>query len=375
MSVKLVYHTSESASGGISPFDKAVVEIATDEELWVACPYLSLSYLERVIGLSKSWRLLTDVEEWLSSQNRAARNRIQEFIVQHQEQIHHIRDLHAKVVIAGEKALVGSVNLTEKGITGRTEVAVLFDQESQVEELRCWYADLWDQSGTVDIQELRTCIGGMPEKFSAGEGNTPGILITRANPIRASLQPIQRRNKYLPIDDPAFWLLVERVRFAPGREWIDRYFDLMKLLIEATGLPSGDPRIVTSIPKGNWFLPVSVNNRYVLAPHRQEDNFQVGIIYGPEFEAMMELAQKVVYHFRPLRGEHFVDTPVFLGFDTPGVILETAYVREGWIAAALLEVQRAKGSPYRAYHQPVVYEAAINIDYRRKVLDLAFLVE
>lgn len=100
----------------------------------------------------------------------------------------------------------------------------------------------------------------------------------------------------------------------------------------------------------------------------------MGIIYGPEFETMVELGQKVVYHFRALRGEHFADTPVFLGFDTPEAVLESADVREGWITAALLEVRRARSSPYRKYHQPVVYEAAVNLDYRKRVLDLAFAI-
>ena len=371
MPVKLVYHTSESALGGVSPFDQAVVEIATEGDVWIACPYLGLGYLHRVIDLSKSWRLLTDVEEWLSSQSRAARIEIQKFIVQHQEQIRHVRDLHAKIVIGDERALVGSANLTDKGVTGRREVAVLFEQEPQVEELRSWYADLWSQSDRVDIQELQTCISRMPEKPFAGESNLQKVLTSSANPIRARLQPISSRVDSFR-DDFAIHLLIERVRCVPNREWIDGYLDLMKLLIEATGLSSDDRRLVTSIPNSNWFLPMSVNNRYVLAPHKQENTFQVGIIYGPEFKVMAELAQRVVYSFKPLRGEHFADTPVFLRFESPGTILETADIREGWIAAALREVQRARGSPYRAYHQPVVYRAAIDLNFRREVLDLVF---
>jgi 5-methylcytosine-specific restriction protein A len=173
-------------------------------------------------------------------------------------------------------------------------------------------------------------------------------------------------------DELAFRLLVERLRLAPDREWIDGYLDLIKLLIEATGLSNDDPRVVTSIPKKReWFLPVSVNNRYILAPLRRKDRFLVGIIYGPEYEVVPGLAQRVVYSYWPLRGEH-LDTPVFLGFDCPQIILEAADVREGWIAAALVEVQRARGSPYRVHHQPVVYEAAVNLDYRNEVLNSAF---
>jgi len=377
MSIELVYHTPESASGGVSPFDEAITHITTDEDVLVACPYLSLSYLERVMNLSRSWRVLTDVEEWLASHNHTTRVEIQDFISQHLEHIRHISDLHAKVVIAGRKALVGSANLTNKGITGRIEMAVLFEEEPQVGELVEWFNSLWSQSEPVNVEELRVYARSMPVKEPANK-DKPRIS-SRVPPIRSRLKSVKQhrgRPVVTPYGEATSEQLIERVRSAPSREWIDGYFDLMQLLLEATGLTNDDPRLVTSIPLSTWFLPVSINNRYVLAPQKKRDGFVIGIIYGPEFELLPELKASVESYgrFKPLRGESVMDVPFFIRIDNAKRIIESPEIRNGWLRAALREVTRAKSSPYRKYHQPAVYEVAVNLDYRAAILEKAFPV-
>jgi len=139
MSTELIYHPPSSAPGDVSPFDEAVISVVKDNNVKIACPYLNLTYVQRIIRLSQSWQILTDAEEWLASHNKNAREQIQKFIKDNSERIHHCRDLHAKVIVAGEKALVGSANFTHKGITQRTEMSVLFEDEPQVEELDLWF--------------------------------------------------------------------------------------------------------------------------------------------------------------------------------------------------------------------------------------------
>jgi len=375
MSIKLIYHTPESASGGVSPFDEAIIHITTGEDVLIACPYLSLSYLERIINLSKSWRVLTDIEEWLASHNHTVRVEIQNFISQYSEYIRHVQDLHTKVIIAGQKALVGSANFTNRGITGRIEMSVLFEEEPQVGELLEWFDYLWLQSEPVSVEELQACARSIPAKAPANR-DKPRIS-SQVPPIRSRLKSVEQHRGQpvvTPYGEATSEQLVERVKFAPSREWIDGYLDLMKLLLEATGLTSDDPRLVTSMPQSKWSLPVSINNRYVLAPWKQDD-FGIGIIYGPEFELMPHLqAQAVsVWRFSPLRGEG-IDTPFFIRFKDARSILESPEIKDGWLRAALREVARAKSSPYRKYHQPVVYEAAVNLDYRAAILEKAFPV-
>ena len=106
------------------------------------------------------------------------------------------------------------------------------------------------------------------------------------------------------------------------------------------------------------------------------DGFVIGIIYGPEFELLLELQASVEGYgrFNPLRGEGVMDVPFFIRVDNAKRILESPVLRKGWLDAALFEMQRARSSPYRKFHQSVVYEAAVNLDYRATILENAFSV-
>jgi hypothetical protein len=142
MSTSLVYHTDETMSGGVSPFDAAVMDMVVGKELLIACPYLGLDYLNRMTRPAAGWRLLTDVGEWLASHAPEPRRRVVEFVLDNAARVRHCAGLHAKVLVAGAKALAGSANFTDKGIRRRVEVSVLFDGGGPVDELRGWYESL-----------------------------------------------------------------------------------------------------------------------------------------------------------------------------------------------------------------------------------------
>lgn len=185
MPAKLVHHTPESANGGVSPFHTAIMEIVTCREARIACPFLGVGYLRRVVGCASSWRLLTDVEAWLASQTVATRAQVVEFILAHRERVHHCGDLHAKVVVGGDRALVGSANLTAKGIGRRIEMGVRLDDCEQVGQLAAWFDRLWVETGPVIEIELRACAASIPAPPSrAGASRLSGA----APKVRARLQ-------------------------------------------------------------------------------------------------------------------------------------------------------------------------------------------
>ena len=199
MAVRLVYHTSASASGGVSPFDEAVLSVAGDGDVRIACPYISLSYLKRIVGSSDRWRVLTDVEEWLASQGQGARLAIYEFVSCHNGRFRHIRGLHAKAIIGGSKALIGSANFTGAGITRRQEIAVLFEDEPQVAELQEWFDTLWLESSPIDLDKLQLHIHQMHSVLPSIV-NKPSILIPcRASPVRSRLKRIAQSGHIGPL--------------------------------------------------------------------------------------------------------------------------------------------------------------------------------
>ena len=95
---KLIYH-SPSASSIASPFDETILRVAKDGALKIVSPFVGVSYLERVIGVSKEWVLISDIEAWLPSLSCRARPKAWGFIRANLARIHHCAAIHAKTVI------------------------------------------------------------------------------------------------------------------------------------------------------------------------------------------------------------------------------------------------------------------------------------
>ena len=150
--MKLLYHSLAGKSLA-SPFDVAILEVAAGHPIKIVSPYIGLSYLKRLLGISSDWTLVSDVEEWLS----AARNERREaraFIESHSDKIHHYPSIHAKAVIGPHKAYLGSANLTTSGIQLRTEVGVLVEDKATLQELHTWFDGLWATTQPPGAQEL-----------------------------------------------------------------------------------------------------------------------------------------------------------------------------------------------------------------------------
>ncbi len=149
MTIRLLYHDPKShdpnSPSDDSPFDREIRSIALEGQLRLACPYISLDYLNGVIN-GTSWRLLTDIRELLRSQAPTKREKIVEFLNDHRASVRHYSRLHAKVVIGLRTVMFGSANFTNSGIWKRAEVSAIIDDAPQVEELTEWFESLWSQS-------------------------------------------------------------------------------------------------------------------------------------------------------------------------------------------------------------------------------------
>ena len=156
MTTQLLYHSAESKEQNISPFDKAICDLVTDKDISIVCPYLGIDYLQTVLGLCNSWRLLTDVNAWLDAQKGNAKqlSLIQGFIRKNRKKIHHFPDIHAKGIFTPGEAFVGSANLTSQGVRYREEVSVLFKDEPQVSELLLWLNKLWSETECLKLKNI-----------------------------------------------------------------------------------------------------------------------------------------------------------------------------------------------------------------------------
>ena len=190
MAIRLLYHDPKSTNEK-SPFDDAIRSIAREGELRLACPYLSLDYLKQVIDRT-TWRLLTDVEEWLRTQSLTQRNQIVEFLSDHHDRVKHYSELHAKVIVGLRSAIFGSANFTNKGIWQRAEVSAVIDDVPQIEELTRWFDACWNRAQDLPSRDaIESYINALPEKPAGAESNSPKLfppLAEPPSPAEATLQ-------------------------------------------------------------------------------------------------------------------------------------------------------------------------------------------
>ncbi|MCZ2341721.1 MAG: phospholipase D-like domain-containing protein [Bacteroidales bacterium] len=383
MSVQLIYHTPESMAGGISPFDATIMQMVAGREVRLACPYLGLTYLNRLTQQADHWRLITDVPEWLRAMTPKERQQVEEFIAHHRDQIHHCQDLHAKVVIAGPQAMTGSANFTQKGMTGRVEVSVLFADCEPVDELRAWFDLLWSQTAPVVGEELRRWREVLPTQDVRLEA--PPISC-RFPGVAARLSPLPMIAEGTDVEER----LLSRLRLAPNRQWMESWLDLAQTLLETTGLSSDDRRLVISLPNDKE-IPIIIGSRIVLMAFRRErrtdhrlipdyrfhdDHQTVDLIlpasYRPRFQQLPRAAHYWFFKKHYSDEQRNEDAPICLGFTMPAEFTFPAGVRAAWLEAAQQECDRHHSSSYRRKHQPQLYSLICDPAYRRQVLDVAF---
>jgi hypothetical protein len=258
----------------------------------IVCPYIGIEYFRRITQLANTWRLVTDVEEWLLSQNKKVRENIKNFIINNLQFIHHHKDIHAKVIVANDKVFISSSNLTDKGILRRVEMGVLIEEE-QVKELQKWFSDLWAQSKQVNAKDLEKYISSIRSLPPYDEINKSKIHIPSSSvSISAKLVNIDSNIQNIIKDNQlSHKRLVNSIRRrAINREWINDYFELTKEIIEFAKLESSDPRLVMSI-RQDKNIPITLGQRYILAPPykwssmpKNESDFTIGMIMPLEYE-------------------------------------------------------------------------------------------
>jgi hypothetical protein len=181
----LLYHSQEGYDGEESPFDRAIRETADSEEVRIVCPYIGPTYVKSILRNVEEWQIITDVVAWVGTFHGDSRDEIKDFIEQHQDRIHHFRHIHAKVVLSDDSAILGSANLTEKGVVGRTEMGVKFSEEAKIKELSEWFARLWSESSPVDLDELQELFRTSPSASST-HSQPSTSLSSDAPRVRAS---------------------------------------------------------------------------------------------------------------------------------------------------------------------------------------------
>lgn len=222
---RLVYHNLSGISGQSSPFDEAVLEVARSGAVGIVSPYIGVDYLQRIIQVSDGWRLISDIEAWLSSLSMRARPKAWLFIRENLDSIHHCPAIHAKAVIGQQLAMFGSANLTNTGILGRTEMGILIDDSVMVAELRGWFDTLWQQTHPPIADETSAFIQWLDEEAARAPIRREKFsLSASSNKIRSHLVKLltpetqEPESAPLNLDAIAQTLIIQEQRYYESLE-------------------------------------------------------------------------------------------------------------------------------------------------------------
>lgn len=190
---QLVYHDPSNTSGLSSPFDEAILKVSALGSVSIVSPYIGVDYLQRIIHVSETWRLISDVEAWLTSLSIRARPKAWQFIRENLDRIHHCPAIHAKVVVGQGLAILGSANLTNAGILGRTEMGILIDDLELVAELNRWFDTLWSQTDPPTADETNAFIKWLDDEVKRPPASREKFSLSASSlKIRARLVKLSK---------------------------------------------------------------------------------------------------------------------------------------------------------------------------------------
>jgi hypothetical protein len=321
--------------------------------------------------------LLTDVEAWIQSQNANQRTGVLDFIKTNLNSIRHFPQLHAKIIMNENSAIFGSANFTESGICHRTELSVYLNDDDSVNELNNWFISQWNQAFEISLEKVQNFINALPKENPINSTTkvpiSPEIPKKDYHLLSFDKENIKNGSIYDVIEYNL--RLIEKIHIFSDRNWLNSYLDLAENLINKLGIKSNDSRLAMSIPKnkGYWILPMSINNRYVIAPFIKKDKAMVGLIFGPEYAQMPNIQNKVIEdgRFSALSGEKELNVPYFLKFESAKEIFDDKVLYEGWIRAAESELNRAKTSPFRKFHSHEAFKLVMDHEYRQMIFEKA----
>lgn len=285
-------------------------------------------------------RVLIDVKAALPSGNATE---LAEWIVERIDDVRHVEDLHAKVAIGADAAMLGSANFTGGGLGKNKEAGVLTRDPGHLAELRAWFDGLWRGAQGIDPDALRRMAATLPAA-SRPRIDTTGLFFKVDGSKESDLGPIDGD------------LLDHLSRFG-SPDAAETYLCLAEEIVRTLDRPIGDPSLTVSLPRREWGPRVTVGTTWVLLPSNFEDRTLAAMLLLPEGVD------------EPPGGEPLGACEAGRWWNLP---LRASLLDENpsWLAAASL----LKGpTPRHARaHRPDALQAILDHRFRREALARAF---
>ncbi len=347
----LLYHTTKTLNR-VSPFDEAITTIVSGKSIKIACPYLNIYFLEKIARLANDWILLADIDALLHS-NIAQTDTLVHFIAKHQPRIKHYPKLHAKVIVSDTQAFLGSANLTDGGIYRNNELSVVLSDADSVAEIHMWFDDWWAVADDIDTKDLSVLARNIIKTPQPAREH----ILSQAPKIKAKTSQgrISKTEQYaVLLTESAIVAYLERWQ---KHEWERAFFQLLRTAIHTAGLPNNSEYLAVTLTETQK-ITFQINNRVILASHSRRKNTSLSLMLPLEFEAQKEAYPNIFsieYFGHSDKPESLLVRAEWDNLDDiPASILAL------WKQAIQHELQRKYKSPFKRYHQNILYDIATN---------------
>jgi hypothetical protein len=419
--MKLIYQLPDANGENIkpSPFDTAISELVKGKSIQVACPYIGVKYFKDIIiNGCRDWELLTDLKALVKSQGDGKNiEKMRDFLEEFSKKIKHQDNLHAKVIIAEDRALIGSANFTHNGIYENKEISVIISDPEKVNEIKSWYNELWQHATELTKEELTEWISRVKEYINYVEkehlrSDIPNISFHRKTEtnyeqrssehieinqkiekditkINYNIETSQIKNdaKKIEVDRTHEQMLIKCLKKLDRKKiYTEQYFDLAQYIVEKFNIKEQDERFCFSIPKNFDKIAIIADQRIILVQWLKLKFFnkQIGLIMPLEFDqknARLEgwkgwNNKGNYYPFKPKQRESEPEA-YEIRYKKTGEVKFNDITMSEWDRAVEDELRRIEKRDlekglFRDYHRPTLYKFICDKKYRNYILDQVY---
>lgn len=360
---KLIYHDPKH-NNIISPFDHTLIEIIKDKEIKIACPYMSVYYINKLITLCKDWRILTDLNAWIYSQTSIKQKRnIYDFLMGYQEHIHHYPELHAKVIITDSNLFLGSANFTDSGIFKKNEMSILITDDSNIHEANQWFDAWWEVTNFPSKEELEEAVesnnySNFKEDLVKVKSKAPKINTSEV-PLYSSTSNSEK--SILKISEIS---LINYLQKWDNNQWEWDFFEMIKKAIDLSALSKKDKYLTLTLTNSGS-ITFQINNRYVLKSHSYGKPELIGMMLPLEFRDYINKYKDEIHEIEPFT-HNKSEVALWVLFKKKKLVFDDI-INNLWKEAITKEINRKYLSPYKRFHQELIFDIAMDIEKRKKL--------
>jgi hypothetical protein len=253
------------------------------------------------------------------------------------------------------QALIGSANFTNNGIFSNNELSVVLSDIQAVSDLHNWYESWWGVSTDIDVESINDLAQGV-KKISPSPllpnitSDAPRIKARHAIPADAT----KEEQYHIPLTESAILAYFEQWN---NQKWEREFFRLLRTAITASRLPKDSPYLAVTITK-TMKITCQVNNRVILASHSKGKNSSLTLMLPLEFESQVQHFPNIfaVEHF----GSKQRPESLLVRFVVDDLAILESSIVNLWIQAIQAELQRKFKSPFKRFHQNILYDIALN---------------